>query len=52
MIELPESYALAEQVKKTLTGKRISNVVANHSPHGFAWFSAIPAIRQSWSARM
>jgi formamidopyrimidine-DNA glycosylase len=43
MIELPESYALAEQVKKTLTGKRISNVVANHSPHGFAWFSGDPA---------
>ena len=42
MIELPESYALAEQIKKTLTGKRISDVIANHSPHGFAWFSGDP----------
>ena len=43
MIELPESHVLAEQIKKTLTGKRISDVIANHSPHGFAWLSGDPA---------
>jgi hypothetical protein len=43
MIELPESHALAEQIKKTLTGKRISDVIANQNPHGFAWYSGDPA---------
>jgi formamidopyrimidine-DNA glycosylase len=42
MIELPESYVLAEQIRKTLTGKRISDVSANRRPHAFAWYSGDP----------
>lgn len=43
MIELPESYVLAEQINRTLKGKMIMNVEANHSPHAFAWYTGNPA---------
>jgi formamidopyrimidine-DNA glycosylase len=42
MIELPEAVALARQIKETLLGKKIVNVVANASPHKFAWFTPAP----------
>jgi formamidopyrimidine-DNA glycosylase len=44
VIELPETYVLAEQVNKTLVGKTVKSVVANAHPHGFAWFSGDPAL--------
>lgn len=43
MIELPESYTLAEQMRKTLLGKRVTGVAANASPHKWAWFTGDPA---------
>ena len=43
MIELPEAYVLAEQMKQTLTGKTIKSAVANASPHGLAWYAGDPA---------
>jgi formamidopyrimidine-DNA glycosylase len=43
MIELPEAYVLAKQIQQTLTGKRIKKVIANQSPHKFAWYSGDPA---------
>ncbi|MCL2664811.1 MAG: endonuclease VIII [Defluviitaleaceae bacterium] len=43
MIELPETYVLAEQINKTLAGKTIKSAVANGVPHGFAWFTGDPA---------
>jgi len=43
MIELPESYVLAEQINRTLKGKTIINVEANHTPHAFAWYTGNPA---------
>jgi formamidopyrimidine-DNA glycosylase len=43
MIELPEAFVLARQVNSILTGKRIRNVIANQSPHKFAWYSGDPA---------
>lgn len=43
MIELPEAVVLARQIAKTVTGKRISGVVANASPHKFAWYTGDPA---------
>ncbi len=43
MIELPEAAVLAEQIQQTLTGKEIKQVIANHSPHKFAWFTGDPA---------
>lgn len=43
MIELPETYVLAEQLDRTLKGKRIAAATANHTPHGFAWYSGNPA---------
>ncbi|MBN1777101.1 MAG: endonuclease VIII [Clostridiales bacterium] len=39
MIELPESISLAKQLNETIKGKVIGNVVANASPHKFAWLS-------------
>jgi len=39
MIELPETYVLAEQIENTLVGKTIKNVVVNAHPHAFAWHS-------------
>ncbi len=43
MVELPEAYVLAKQIQQTLTGKKIKLVIANHSPHKFAWYSGNPA---------
>jgi formamidopyrimidine-DNA glycosylase len=43
MIELPESHVLARQIKEALSGKTISVVQANHTPHGFAWYTGDPA---------
>lgn len=42
MIELPECYTLADQLRQTLVGKRILHVTANASPHKFAWFTGEP----------
>jgi len=39
MIELPESISLSKQLNETVRGKGIENVVANASPHKFAWLS-------------
>ncbi len=42
MIEFPESHTLAAQLYDTVTGRSISKVTANHSPHKFAWFHGDP----------
>ncbi len=42
MLELPEAYVLAQQIKENLIGKRIINVTAAQSPHKFAWFHGDP----------
>lgn len=39
MIELPETYVLADQINNKLVGKTIMNVTAGSSPHKFAWYS-------------
>lgn len=38
MIEIPESYTIANQLNQTVRNKIISYVVANKSPHSFAWY--------------
>ena len=38
MIEIPESVSLARQLNDTVKGKVIASVLANASPHKFAWF--------------
>ena len=38
MIELPESIVLSRQITSTLKGKVITDVIANYSPHKFAFF--------------
>ena len=43
MIELPEGLHLADQMDKQLKHKKIVSVVANASPHGFAWYEGDPA---------
>jgi len=42
MIELPETYVLAEQINKTLTGKTIVRAAANTHPHAFALYNGNP----------
>jgi formamidopyrimidine-DNA glycosylase len=43
MIELPEAVVIAQQITQTLGGKRITQAVANTSPHKFAWYTGDPA---------
>ncbi len=42
MIELPETYVLAEQINQALKGKTILNATANAHPHAFAWYTGDP----------
>lgn len=42
MIELPEAVSLAKQLTAAIKGKRIKSVIANFSPHKFAWFFGDP----------
>lgn len=43
MLEIPESHTLARQLNDTVRGRRATRVLANASPHGFAFFSGDPA---------
>ena len=43
MIELPEATVIAGQINSTLKGKRITNAIANQSPHKFALYTGNPA---------
>lgn len=38
MIEIPESMTIARQLNETVQGKTISKVIANASPHKFAFY--------------
>lgn len=42
MIEIPEAYTLAKQIKEVLVGKTIKNVLANAHPHSFAQYTGNP----------
>ncbi len=42
MIEIPESINIANQINEKLFGKTIFNVVANYSPHKFAFYHGDP----------
>ncbi len=42
MIELPEAITLSKQLNETITGKTISQVVAAHTKHKFAWYYGEP----------
>lgn len=42
MMELPEAYAVAEQINQTIRDKTIAKVVAAQSPHKFAWYHGDP----------
>lgn len=43
MIELPEAYTLARQMREDLAGRRVAAVVAGAAPHKFAWYHGDPA---------
>lgn len=43
MLEIPESFNMAEQLKKSIKDKVIKNVIANSSPHKFAFYNGDPA---------
>ncbi len=43
MLELPESYTIARQLRETVLGKTIGFVQAAQSPHGFAFYWGEPA---------
>ena len=42
MIEIPEAETLSEQLKETISGKRIVGAVAGLSPHKYAWYCGNP----------
>lgn len=42
MIELPEAHVLSRQLARIIKGKKITDVIANYSPHKFAWFYKNP----------
>ncbi|MDD4237078.1 MAG: hypothetical protein PHT62_00785 [Desulfotomaculaceae bacterium] len=43
MLEIPESTTIARQLNETVRGKTIRRVVANASPHKFAFYHGDPA---------
>ena len=43
MIEIPESYTLAEQAQEALSGKTITQVINPGSPHKFTWYYGDPS---------
>jgi formamidopyrimidine-DNA glycosylase len=43
MIELPEAINLASQINNSICGKRISAVIAAHTPHKLVWYYGEPA---------
>ena len=43
MIEIPEAITLSCQINETLIGKKINDVIANQSPHKFAWYYGEPS---------
>jgi len=42
VIEVPEAAVLAEQIKETVVGKKIKNVIAAHAQHKLAWYFGDP----------
>ncbi len=42
MLEFPEAHVLTRQINETLKGRKVTNVVVNHSPHKLAWFKGEP----------
>ena len=42
MLEIPESFTMAEQLNQMVKGKIIKNVTANSSPHKFAFYFGDP----------
>jgi len=42
MLELPEAYTLARQLRESVMGREIVDVTANASPHKFAFFTGDP----------
>jgi formamidopyrimidine-DNA glycosylase len=43
MIELPEAFNLSNQLNDTVSGKRIAEVTAVHTPHKLAWYYGDPS---------
>ncbi len=43
MLELPEAYTIAKQLRDTVVGKTIQSVITLQSPHKFAFFTGDPA---------
>lgn len=42
MIELPEAFVLAGQIRKTLRGKRVAALTVAQAPHKLAWYYGEP----------
>lgn len=42
MIEAPEACCLADELNRTIRGKKIIYVITGHTPHKFAWYSGTP----------
>jgi formamidopyrimidine-DNA glycosylase len=42
MLEIPECYTITEQLNEVIKGKAIVKVIANQTPHGFAFYHGDP----------
>jgi formamidopyrimidine-DNA glycosylase len=42
MLEIPEAYSVAKQIRETIKGKKIQKIIMEHSPHKFAWYYGEP----------
>ncbi len=38
MIEAPEALCLAEQLNRTIKGKRVTDLIVKNTPHRFTFF--------------
>jgi len=43
VLEIPESTTIARQLNETVRGKTIRKIIANASPHKFAFYHDDPA---------
>lgn len=43
MVEIPEAEILSNQLREAIIGLQVKNVIANNSPHKFAWFHGEPS---------
>jgi formamidopyrimidine-DNA glycosylase len=42
MLEIPEAITITSQINRSIIGRKITKVIADYSPHKFAWYHGNP----------